>query len=109
MKKPLSLIRCLGLAALFSLASASSLAQTNTVAPAMPPEVQAILKQAQGLKGPDGAAAKGWTCVDPEDGKRMHVMDTKGSAKMNSIPSSEAGLRDTTTPIESLPRCTRPQ
>jgi hypothetical protein len=108
MKKPYALVRCLGLAALSGLAPASGLAQTGAPAPAIAPEAQAVLKQVQGLRGPTGGAATGWTCVDPEDGKRMHVMDTMGNARMNSIPSSAAGLQDTTTPIQDLPRCKRP-
>lgn len=51
---------------------------------------------------------KGWTCRDPEDGKRLHRVDPTNIARMGKIPSSEAGLHDSKTPLEKLPICTTP-
>ncbi len=51
------------------------------------------------------AGHKGWTCRDPEDGKRMHRLDPTNIAHMGKVPSTERGFLDNDTPLASLPVC----
>ena len=94
---------------LFCAGCATALAQTPSPS-GLPPELLKQLNDLQNsrLKAPGGAEAKGWTCRDPEDGKRMHVVDTTNNARMNKVPSSVAGLHDNKTELARLPPCTRP-
>ena len=55
------------------------------------------------------SAVKGWVCRDMEDGgTRLYIVDRTGIARMNKVPSTEAALLDTTTPLEQLQACKRP-
>ncbi|MDB6001115.1 MAG: hypothetical protein JWP52_2814 [Rhizobacter sp.] len=80
-------------------------------APLLPQDLTEQLKKLQNMKvqSPVGGDAKGWTCRDPEDGHRMHVVDTTNIARMGKVPSSVAGLNDTKTEPRNLPLCERPQ
>ena len=52
---------------------------------------------------------QGWVCRDMEDGgTRLYIVDRTGIARMNKVPSTEAALLDTTTPLEQLQACKRP-
>ena len=58
---------------------------------------------------PGASAVKGWVCRDMEDGgTRLYIVDRTGIARMNKVPSTEAALLDTTTPLEQLQACKRP-
>lgn len=92
-----------------TLAAASALAQS---APAVSQkEMQDTIEQLKKLQNPapGASAVKGWVCRDMEDGgKRLYIVDRTGIARMNKVPSTEAALLDTTTPLEQLQACKRP-
>jgi hypothetical protein len=105
----LSLLGALAVALTLGHASASYAQGASAPAPAPVSSLKDSLKQFENMQVPGvaGGLAKGWTCRDPEDGKRMRVVDITNSGKMNKVPSSVAALNDTTTPIEKLMTCAR--
>jgi len=97
----------IALIAIVSLVSWSVTALfTSSFAQPTNADIQKQLKEAMDQAQKASGTMKGWTCRHMEDGgRRMSVMDTTGTKKMNGIPSSEAGLHDNTTPLEKLPPC----
>jgi hypothetical protein len=105
----LSLLGALAVAFACSHASVSHAQGASAPAAASTSSLKDSLKQFENMQVPGvaGGLAKGWTCRDPEDGKRMRVVDITNGAKMNKVPSSVAALNDTTTPTEKLMTCAR--
>ncbi len=98
---------------LLALCGTASVAATGGGSAAPMLEMQdalSKLRQIQKDNDTDMQGTKGWTCRDMSDGgRRMHVVDLTGSASMNGLPSSHAGLTDNTTPLSTLPPCTEPR
>ncbi|MFQ1061396.1 hypothetical protein [Bordetella trematum] len=98
---------------LLVLSGAASVAATGGGTAASTLEMQdalAKLRQIQKDNEADLQGTKGWTCRDMSDGgRRMHRVDLTGSATMNGVPSSHAGLTDNTTPLSALPACAEPR
>ena len=97
-----ALLLCLTLAAASGAQSAPAVSQK---------EMQDTIEQLKKLQNPapGASAVKGWVCRDMEDGgTRLYIVDRTGIARMNKVPSTEAALLDTTTPLEQLQACKRP-